>query len=112
MHGKYTSRLPSGVLSLKVCIDSEIDDTENEHGEDITLASKEDDPKWPLKSCMRELLEDNCDPNAEDITGEKLIYYVIRKNKKRSMKMLLEYGLDLKVTALDRITSPFGEAMK
>jgi len=63
---KYTSRLPSGVLSLIVCIHSECEDGE----------------KWPLRQCMQELLNDQCDPNSEDISGEKIIFYVIRNGKK------------------------------
>jgi hypothetical protein len=92
---KYTSRLPNGVLSLSVCVDSE--DPEND--------------AWPLEECMRDLLEDGCNPNCTDLTGRKLVFYVLQHKKLKSLKMLLEYGLDFKVTDKDGVTSPFGLAL-
>ena len=83
-------------MSLNVCIDTEMSDRED----------------WALKECMEELLEDGASPNAEQINGEKLIFYVIKNGKKRSLEMLLKYGLDIKARGLDRYTSPFAEAMK
>lgn len=83
------------MLSIKVCADSENTET----GE------------WPLEECMQKLLEDGCNPNSLDIQGEPIVYHMIKNKKKKSLALMLKHGLNLKVVSLDKVTSPFGEAL-
>jgi ankyrin repeat protein len=45
--------------------------------------------KWILEGCMKVLLEDGCNPNITDNSGETLLIDAIRRNKLKSVKLLL-----------------------
>jgi ankyrin repeat protein len=44
---------------------------------------------WVLEGCMKVLLEDGCNPNIRDNTGETLLIDAIKKKKLNSIKLLL-----------------------
>jgi ankyrin repeat protein len=37
--------------------------------------------RWILEGCMKVLLEDGCDPNVRDNSGETLLIDAIKENK-------------------------------
>ena len=45
---------------------------------------------WVLEGCMKTLLEDGCNPNIKDNTGETLLIHAIKNKKLNSIRLLLK----------------------
>lgn len=78
--------------------------------EDETIIKKNlivKNKNWTLEGCMKVLLDDGCDPNIKDNSGETLLIDAIKKKKLKTIELLLEN--DCKVTARnDQGMSPIG----
>lgn len=65
---------------------------------------------WVLEGCMKVLLEDGCNPNITDNSGETLLIHTIKKNKLNALELLLNN--DCKITTRNaQGMSAFGQAV-
>lgn len=65
---------------------------------------------WVLEGCMKVLLEDGCNPNILDNSGETLLIHAIKKNKLNALELLLDN--DCKITTKNaQGMSAFGQAV-
>ena len=65
---------------------------------------------WVLEGCMKVLLEDGCNPNITDNSGETLLIDAIKKKKLNAISLLLKN--DCKITIRNaKGMSPIGQAV-
>lgn len=85
---------------------NQIEEDENVIKKNLIVKNK----NWVLEGCMKVLLEDGCNPNIIDNSGETLLIDAIKKKKLNALALLLKN--DCKITMRNaKGMSPIGQAV-